>query len=690
MSEKSPFFPLSLLPPEVLGNVAFGVNGHLALELWKCGNTELNKKLAFGVTNIDLMDVNWTSTSRYPKLLSRFTRLQSLKIHREMCPLMRNARELSFELQKLPPTLVHLSLIIRDAAASIQLYPADDHDGSKEPSALNQAIISEYPRGPSKLFNFEELFPRLETFELKREETFCSLSFSDLACGLPSSLTVYNQVSSMTSASSSHNADLKCLPRNLRVWGGNIIIQGTTEEQTRENWSHAPPSLTEVNFIRYPAAMPDFSFLPRSLTKAEFIIRPIRHPDIFASLPPLLRKLDLSYVEFDPASFSAHTTHWAAFLPNKLETLSLLPPLDFATVSNLPRSLTFLSCQNVLWSTFEQVAVDTTDPVLSNEDKEVPNTKMDCDECTHTWPPNLQVLHHTGDIHALKYLPLSLKELGMFLPPNLPPDIELDCSLLPRSLEFICLAGATTSFIGSLPPQLTKLDAKQSKLENLTSPLPSGLTSLTIDYIPRSTLEESPSSLIHPLPHNLTSLTVQSMWWDQFISLPSGLVQLDICEIKGYKKSMDCENKDLFEDLPLGLKYLRIEKASSLSDQLTDLSELSCRNLTRLISLYLLPFEGVHSLPGSWLKTASKMAQLKVLLVRMHTATPEELAYFPKTLKDCHLIGLSNSEMGAVWPLVGATPGNHNEVFNNRMSAARANMHLYPDPRVSTRLLNSP
>ena len=111
-------FELWRLPPELLGLVLdfHDVSSQVIL-LWKCGNRRLNINLASGVTFVALKDERWTSTSRYPKMLSSLVKLRHLSIQRGEGPLM-PVKELSIELQKLSGTLKTLRIDCFEALSS--------------------------------------------------------------------------------------------------------------------------------------------------------------------------------------------------------------------------------------------------------------------------------------------------------------------------------------------------------------------------------------------------------------------------------------------------------------------------------------------------------------------------------------------------------------------------------------------
>lgn len=169
----TPIWNLASMPSEFLSLLLSGSCSHLALMLWKCGDTVLNTKLAHSVLEIDLKDKMWTSTSRYPKLLSSFTKLRYLSINRNGAPLMASSKDLSVELQKLPPTLLTLKIAGREAEEAF-------YNHAPEWTRENPAYVTvNYELGPSQLIDLQRIFPKLNTLEISGAAASTSGLFLD-------------------------------------------------------------------------------------------------------------------------------------------------------------------------------------------------------------------------------------------------------------------------------------------------------------------------------------------------------------------------------------------------------------------------------------------------------------------------------------------------------------------------------
>lgn len=377
-------------PVEVLRLILNGQNSWAAIELWKAGSTILNKKLAGkGVTEVDIMDTEADSTSRWPQCLKEF-QLTRLRVIRPAAWLA-EPLALRGHLQKLSPTL--RSLEIRAGGLDKTFFSfkppneainSGDDTSPKRPAKRSKS--KEHPDADQshvEMWNMAESFPLLEHLSLSREVgtdrgIFPSSSDSKLFSLLPRTLTSFEYPYSFGGKLD----DLSALPPGLRT------IRLPAQSVSEAGLLTLPKSITELGesleytqalprLVREPGILPlleDTGMTEVELDMAElcdlifnkghhlpptFEIRMDDHPRLFDVLPQNLRKLILMGDD----------------------VVTLLPP----QTSLLPRGLTSLEVSIIQWTGIE---VDTWPSTL---------TKLICSESI------------SFGAHCFSLLPRSLK-----------------------------------------------------------------------------------------------------------------------------------------------------------------------------------------------------------------------------------------------------------------------------------------
>ena len=347
------------LPGAILRLILNDENSWCAIELWKCGNRTLNTRFAnYGVTRIDLRDMDPTSTSRWPRCLS-FFKLEHLSVERGSGPLGTPAT-LRSELKKLPSTLLSLHLLGNNILEV--LFPDSNLPNSESTSDAsdNSKSQSEHPQSTnmdaenqihSIEWNLDTTWPRLERLDL--EDTRSGLKSFNLHqswkttltptfyASLPRSLTSFGLRAHFWSQTSLDN--LTSLPPGL------LVLQLPQRSISPTGVLTLPKSITHIGYClnreailtlgQNPSILPslqDFSCQGNLDSKA-----PIQHELMFSSTLTTL-ELGSSAEEFpDPTQ-----------LPPCLTRLKLLKNdycIDHQGVSALPRSLTYLNVTAIDW-----------------------------------------------------------------------------------------------------------------------------------------------------------------------------------------------------------------------------------------------------------------------------------------------------------------------------------------------------
>lgn len=331
-------FSLSRLPKEVLAQMLTSTSSFLVIRLYICGDKRLNYKLEHGgCVEVDLLDHKMDSKSRFPSLLKNLTQLRSLKIIR-FGHLLYPHGYLSLALQELSPELRKLEIHSFGCYEALLRYP--DPNAEEYPDGL----LFQYPKGPSRLWNIGERFPKLLELKIGRNvkgvfsRAKAPINIRDLVV-LPDSLTHL----SMNLQFVGDFEDLAALlPRNL------LIFESFKLDTT--NVKIWPPNLTYLSHMDSPGRTynPSAEYYqrlgntPRNMSEIRFFSQQAFNPDFAASMPP-----NLSFLCFN-AIAEAEFQHlgiipWMKALPVRLKSLDIWTPLSHDLLAALPRTLTFLS-----------------------------------------------------------------------------------------------------------------------------------------------------------------------------------------------------------------------------------------------------------------------------------------------------------------------------------------------------------
>lgn len=644
------------LPDVVLAQIlAEESASHAVVNLWKCGNPLLNYRLANGgCDTVMLIDRNWTSTSRWPKMLSSLKRLRILKIVRD--GYVMPVELLSLELRKLAPTLETLELDCYGADKGLLNFT---ESSSISPPGYH---ITHTPRGESRLWHIGEYYPRLQNlrvWEPNKMGTNC-FEISDLVV-LPPSLV------SISMNACFQEGDLSIFPRFMES-----ITVGISDCSFNGDVSLLPPYLTWLDgFFCDEGDIDTLASYPRTITNCEsFFGWSVFEPEMAAALPPNLKSLECCD-SFATEEFEANGIHpWPLALPQSLTKLHLstVPGevvLNRCQIACLPRTLVELWNLQVDWESLDN-AMD--------EGKRIADY----------WPSSLRTIQFLegcisiDSSDRLRMLPHQLERLmslevdrGFNFTRPFPPflrelevigtDIVL-CTALPESLEYIkCRGDFDFRHVGLFPETL-------SNAEMLLCPgrgpvrqrfnfamLPQELLSLTVTCCSTSCLSE--------LPRGITWLTILDLIGqptpETFSQMPPNLSYLCIGQMR-YDRSACCTNM-AFAALPESLQSLRITHAVLPGSTLRYLP----RNIRDLgLKFASLSAEDLKGMPTSQLRTFTPYE-----LTEIPEIEPDVARYWPETP-----LTVSNMNVDEPPPILDNIRTKH--------TFLRSRNQLFPDPRV--------
>lgn len=352
---------LEEFPLDVLALFLNGDNSWIAIELWKCGNANLNAKLSRGaVTEVCLktprgMDGQQT-TGRWPRCLKEF-RLKKLYIERPdgLC----SAKTLRSELQKLHSGLEELSLYSKEAPFAV--FPSassdpknvalDDEDDAPRPTKRSKnAESTDGDRKHEEMWNLDITFPQLKKLTIFSPNDY-RFSSSLFGC-LPRSLTYFQFLQPLESPID----DFGAFPVGLRVLK---LFQGSISEKALKK---LPASIIDIGLSLSTAVAVELAKKPKMAPNLEIFPRFLEDDDYYdenplsnailgyarRSWPDTIRKLTLSSVRAEKI--------FGRPLPKNLTYLNIVASeskfdlkYDWLT-SILPAGITRLDISTVDWS----------------------------------------------------------------------------------------------------------------------------------------------------------------------------------------------------------------------------------------------------------------------------------------------------------------------------------------------------
>lgn len=525
---------LTNLPPEVL-RIILGYSSvtHKAIDLWKCGNLQLNAIMANGgCTEVCLRDEKWNSTSRWPKMLRHLRHLKSVRLFRSKYRLM-EARDLGIELRHLPECLEELELecyeaesCFLDFTGSVRLdIPEGSHFDSQMKSHGTQVSRLE-----NDIWDIGRKFPNLKTLIL--ETTLAAIRDVELR-KLPKSLTRLGLVGDTPFRGPDF---IGLLPRSLQS-----ATLGSSFDWNESLIKQLPPTITELStpfFLFQPEYSPrEIGAFPRTIT--DFFCDPLPvSPLMMELLPPHLISISIDTLSHEqsliiPAKNFEAT--WFTFLPKHLTSLylsskSLSVPIVLA---QLPRTLKSLTLENINWEL----------------------------NSTPQYPPHLTFLSIKSVVGweetHWKLFPSTLRSLIIWASQHI---VNIDyLAHLPSNLDFLRLdcQWHNITLNQALQARITTLHLSSAIEPSIVPLLPRSLTSATLNFV-RGILPEEALGWPNGLTSATLFLTPGKDHSDAIFCLPDAMQTLwlyNLCVIPSLSD---------MEKLPRGMEGLMIQYAKPI------------------------------------------------------------------------------------------------------------------------------
>ena len=334
---------LNELPIDALGAILNGAHSFLVIELWKCGDTALNTKLANrGVEDVVLSKRVLDRRSRWPRMLKHL-KLRSLSV--ESPHHLGSTEMIRRELKSLSPTIKSLRVLFEGAPTALIPCPVDNSfedfsNSSEGPPPHENDGLREVDDGDDR--EFAQVFPNLEVFKI----------------GIYSRFPTFERVSLASLPPSLHTLDLNDvevhdysgIPSTLRC-----ITFDNGPEVTVSNLEALPSSLTQLKcemsdeiwkFLLSPAGeahFPELRFPPSTS------IQPA-HLALIAKLSSsqwVKRASKLRFYQFNDALLELWPLH-ASLTSLSLINCRLTGPLN-PTSHPLPPTLKSLSLASLDW-----------------------------------------------------------------------------------------------------------------------------------------------------------------------------------------------------------------------------------------------------------------------------------------------------------------------------------------------------
>lgn len=521
-------------------------DSHLVLLLLQCGCAALIRKLLTSVDRIDLKDGNPNSSSTFPRLLSRFTKLRYLSLDRDFNYLWSSDYDLAAKFCKIQTSKLETLKLCSFQWMTILENP------------WNADTIPHQTEGM-----LASKFGSLTTLVLTGDHVL-ELQASRL-CILPPTLT--HLATPDVQVGYDQDAVMQSLPRALLTWDTKLILLFNVQSQF---WVNPPPSLHTISVLDIEqTSIVDFGFLPPSLKHCR--IDGLRNtPAAMSTLPASLETTTNVLFDLELCMLP----NWKKQLPPKLQNLGIQQtasrPATASAVttllSDLPPYLTclMLPTQNAPWD------LSLVTP------KHWPSTLTDL---------NLSLLLHTT--LNLQCLPSTLKMLTF-------EDVAVErfaVNLLPKGLQSLTIVPVETSrlaFTGSFPPTLTLISITgYPQLIFSIESFPESLRFLELQKcdIRIRDANDVPGA-VPKLPSGLLKLTVGTWNFPHLCEIPASVTDLYIGNLRLFPSKEDTISKDCFSVLPHGLERLFIGSSTSNTD--TFWGSASFSSLQRLKELDVL------------------------------------------------------------------------------------------------------
>lgn len=595
-------FDFSRFPPEILNQILGTYStSWLVIPLWLCGDRALQRKLAFGLTYVDLHAYDGGASFPFPRLLLQLRALRHLSVE---CSTFKLSNPTEW-LDIIPSLPKSLETLIINADGSCPFLNV-----SRDPGAPG-CITSQYERGSSHWIDLNALFPRLTRLGAR------TIDANDLA-GLPPSLTSYAGPLWLNYVNSTHNF-ASCLPQALKLIEGVVKVNCLPGASTAlyDDWLHAP--LLE----RAKVASYDLVHCQRALPPALLRCKLVNHE---------LRDVDL---QAEPESlYMYRVIHERSYIPNYVakfpRTLTHLTfdamgdTLHGFSIAELPRTLNKFT----MWI---EIA-----GLRQQWESEMQKSKPDF------WPPMLEVFIYHSNVNSydLVAFPQTLRRLEVYMH----QEVAIVASRFPPLLTQLTLELSHEGVLqGLFPPHITNLMIKAINSKSLTlerevfERFPTPLRSLTLgtSFPDQRDLGATPPAI----PFALTKLELNRWRVDWFGALPRTLLDLRISDLQGTLLSETLQSGALFEGLPASLVslalFLRpIDDDGVANEELRLLHACPSQRLASLLPrLRTLSLDGMPNFDPSFIREFPQ--SLREVVAPLTGLNAEDASFLPQYLLDC-------------------------------------------------------
>lgn len=601
---------LNQFPADVLGHILrIGCFSQAIIDLWNCGDSILNAKLASGVTSLKLKSLR--PNPFLPAMLFELKGLRSLSLT-STCKFAATHVEWVAILSKLPQHLKTLNIRFPNA-----------------PALFDTGVETSYARGSATFMDLGRLFPKLEKLGVY-SNTWVGETFETTAlAALPSTLTSFATMEITFCEEKGHTSAL--LPPHLRKLNACV--------QIKSQGSPRPWLLSELEYISYfqlidEDCIADCSWMPRSLTC--FAVHPwfMLTPSLLRSLPPKLTLLSVQDIR--SSLFAAEHTTWQAMVPPSVTELHFNDNLADWGLQRLPHSI-----KNV---------VD-----LGNFPGSYLRSLGSQAEMDAFWPPNLHsMLNVTFRYEDVQFLPKTLQTLSVdFWAPADPTSPEFA-----NGLKFDFLPYLTDLTIKCLPSELKILRFPKSlKTLNL----------IESEGVGKDTLNELPSTLTAlatqvkgfgddsnrpwELPSHLTDLHLRQWNCEWMYLIPPTAKELRIDHLHGVRNSDSAQRSLIIENLPIGLESLVLSGDDGVSPvgPNTHISSHVFQTLNSLRSIQIQQFGCFASRVLRYLPSP-----LTELSLKLEWMDPADAPFIPHGLRSLHLGPIYDKKadyLADYWPI---------------------------------------
>lgn len=577
---------LSALPGDVLGLIFSRLDtSFLLLDLWLCGDTLLNSKLASNVTAIEMVSAG--SSAEPPQFLAHLRRLRELEL------------SASF-------------LYFPKESECVERWSKSIHTLRLKGSSSYKAFLPQASMlagaHPNFFIDLASLFPLLTTLELHDPSYMNSCKITSKLSFLPPTLTTL--MMDCITVTSDDLPFMAALPRTLIRLDVRLMLNCfQSMERFEDDWSNAPPHLEYIHHLHCQGVPTTLRWIPASMR-----IGLLGGTTQFAWNSAMASSLVAQVDELRLDSVGAHLDLGPrdAMLPRTLKSLawnSVAPPA-------FPDSLTSLT-----WNT-----------VHSTDNLNVPLNALYADRSLagSFWPSKLTHLtlrDYKIPSKMLEILPRTLLYIDIFIQDQQGEMVTLNAATFPPNLTsaHLCFVNAhMVSFAGQLPISMTSLDlgpvfnhAIKLDAEPLAILNTSSLTTLEVFL--------SLDSDYFPFPPHLTKLNIDGMRPSWLKALPRTLTFLQSTCLFESESNESNERSDDFEHLPPRLETLMINEGANTFER-----KFTAASFSSVPSLRVLNILGLGTFPSATLRSLPR--RMRELYIRLEKIEVKDLPFIPSNL----------------------------------------------------------